>query len=484
MTLEDDDRWGELLEYIEQGTVVPVLGRDLLELESAGPDGNPQTLLLYRIIAEQLARALELSPDAEGLSGPNPLGAVASQFIVQGGSPNLIYRKLPKVLERVVDADPVTGVVKLVHDGAEVRLLALRKLASIVDFRVFVTTTFDPLLANCVAAVRKVAPKVMAYAPGAQEGIQELINFEVGANRDSTLAKLVGLKQPIVVHILGQLANTPKYVVTEEDAFEFVYSLQETRPQGLFDLLSQMRLLIIGCRFPSWLVRFFLRSTRRKRLLQSAVDRTDFIVDYAASEDASLVQFLRNFKTQTEIFANHRPTEFVDELEQRWKARWEKRQFAVGGSITPNAMFVSYASENRSIAERIVNQLNAAGLPVWFDQDSLGSGDEWSRKIRRSIEKAAAVVPIVSHATESSGSREFRREWDYALDFKRGLPPDQQFIFPVVVDDVDRGSEKISEEIRALHWQTLQTPDYALPLKYIDDLKRAYRSSQARSLGT
>ena len=483
MSLEDDDLlWDGLLDYIEEGSIVPVVGRDLLELVTTAADGSTQTVLLYRVIAEELARALNLQAvDSEALTGPNPLGAVASQFIVQGGNPNDIYRKLPAALKRVVTSDPVSGVVKLVHDGGEVRLQAFRKLASIVDFQVFVTTTFDPLLTDCVAAVRKVTPKVMAYAPGAHEGIQELINFEVGDTRERTLAKLATLKQPIVVHLLGQLSSTPRYVVTEEDAFEFVYSMQETRPEGLFDLLSQMRLLIIGCRFPSWLVRYFLRSTRRKRLLQSALDRTDFIVDYGACEDASLVQFLRNFKTQTEIFSHYRPTGFVDELERRWRERREKRVLQAD-VFSPCAMFVSYASENLAIAERIAVQLRSANLPVWFDRNSLTSGDDWSHRIRRNIDRAAAVVPILSHAAESSVSREFRKEWNHALDVKQGLPANEPFIYPIVVDDVDRSSEKIDARIRALHWQVLP-PDYTLPAPYVDALRQAYRNAQARSLG-
>ncbi len=388
---------------------------------------------------------------------------------------------LPLVLERVVTSDPVTGVVKLVHDGTIVRLQALRKLASIPNFRVFVTTTFDPLLADCVAAVRKVTPKVMYYAPRAP-GVEELVNFQVGDTRERTLERLLEFERPIVVHILGKLSNTPNYVVTEEDAFEFVYSLQETRPEGLFDLLSQMRLLIVGCRFPSWLVRFFLRSTRRRRLLQSALDRTDFVVDDGATEDASLVQFLRNFKTQTEIFTRYRPTEFLDELARRWQEREQSRALKSGDLFSPCAIFVSYASENLDYAKRIAEQLTAANLPVWFDKDSLGSGDEWSRKIRRNIDMAAAVVPVLSRAAESSRSREFRKEWRHALDVKRGLPANEPFIYPIVIDDVERNSERIDADVRALHWETLPE-DRTLPPQLIDSLRKAYRNAQlARSV--
>ncbi len=44
MSFEEDHEllWAVLLDYIEEGTVVPVLGRDLLEVETA--EGAPRVL--------------------------------------------------------------------------------------------------------------------------------------------------------------------------------------------------------------------------------------------------------------------------------------------------------------------------------------------------------------------------------------------------------------------------------------------------------
>src|SRR5262245_56046286 len=110
--------WGMLLDYIEEGTVVPVLGRDLLSLESTDDAGNPKNVLLYRVVAEERARMLQLRDlDASALDGPNPLGTVASHYIVNRPDPNAIYSNLPGALKRVVSSDSSTGVVKLLHNG-------------------------------------------------------------------------------------------------------------------------------------------------------------------------------------------------------------------------------------------------------------------------------------------------------------------------------------------------------------------------------
>jgi TIR domain-containing protein/SIR2-like protein len=466
---DDETLWGVLLDYIDEGTVVPVVGRDLLVVEAAADNGQTVRVPLYSLIAAELDRRLfnrppGRAPDPALVDGPNPLGAVASEFIVQGGNPNRIYSALPQIL---------ATVQKRVQGMPE----ALRKLAEITPFRVFVTTTFDPLLADCLERIRRVTPNVMAYAPGAAGMLSE---FKIGTTRADTLELLKGLP-PVVVHILGKLSSTPNYVVTEEDAFEFVYLLHDTRPEGLFDLLAQMKMLIVGCRFPSWLVRFFLRAARRKRLLQSSLDRTDFVVDPAAAEDAALVQFLRNFKTQTEIFTRYQPTEFVDQLHRRWIERTGADVDPTADAITPLSIFISYASQDAAAAARIAGLIADAKLPVWLDRGRLGSGDDWARKIARNIDIASAFVPIVSRSTLVDGQREFRREWRQALHVKSGLPQTEEFIYPLVIDDVPRGSDAIDRELRALNWEPLG-PDGSLPQGFVDRIRKAYRTAQLRGI--
>lgn len=462
----DETLWAVLLDYIEEGTVVPVVGRDLLEVEMVEAPGQTVKVLLYTRIAMGLAQVLRVRVDQAAFEGFNPLGAVASEYILGGGDPNRIYRVLPGVVNEIS------------QKRAPVMPEALRKLASIDRFKVFVTTTFDPLLASCLAEVRNALPAVLAYSPS---GPGPLTEFKVGATRDDTSKILSELPAPVVVHILGKLSSTPNYVVTEEDAFEFVYRLQETRPEGLFDLLAQMKLLIVGCRFPSWLVRFFLRTSRRKRLLQSALDRTDFVVDASAGEDAALVQFLRNFKTQTEIFTKYDPMGFVDELYRRWSERRGAGNDATSDFMTPCSVFISYASEDAVAAAQIAATIGESKLPVWLDRGRLGAGDVWARKIRRNIDVAAAFVPILSRSCLAQVSREFRKEWRHAFEVKSGLPQNEMFIYPLVIDDVPKSSPEFDVELRALDWDAAG-PDGSIPEGFSDRLRKAFRGAQLRGI--
>jgi hypothetical protein len=52
-------------------------------------------------------------------------------------------------------------------------------------------------------------------------------------------------------------------------------------------------------------------------------------------------------------------------------------------STATGAVFLSYASQDAQVAQRICETLRAAGVEVWFDQSDLRGGDAWDRKIRQ-----------------------------------------------------------------------------------------------------
>ena len=48
-------------------------------------------------------------------------------------------------------------------------------------------------------------------------------------------------------------------------------------------------------------------------------------------------------------------------------------------------VFVSYVQENRDIVARLVSDLRARGIEVWFDRDALPPGVFWREEIRRAV---------------------------------------------------------------------------------------------------
>jgi hypothetical protein len=64
-------------------------------------------------------------------------------------------------------------------------------------------------------------------------------------------------------------------------------------------------------------------------------------------------------------------------------------------------VFVSYASEDRTVAQRVVSGLRDGGLTVRWDDD-LGPGDGWEASLGEWADTAAAVVVLWSAASEAS----------------------------------------------------------------------------------
>src|SRR5215471_10384371 len=110
--------WDILLQLIEEGQVIPVVGRDLLTIS----DGD-RPKLLYPYLAEKLAVALEVSP--ENLPDGEELNEVACRFISAGNRVEDIYPALKPVASRAETSLQIPE--------------PLRKLAEISPLRFFVT---------------------------------------------------------------------------------------------------------------------------------------------------------------------------------------------------------------------------------------------------------------------------------------------------------------------------------------------------------
>lgn len=448
----DEDLWEELLHLIEERRVIPFVGRDLLTFELDG-----EQVFFHRWLARELAGALRLHP--AGDVNLSSLNAVACEYLASGGEPEKIYHHVHRIL-RARTGIPIPE--------------PLRQLAGIQPFNLFVSTTFDSLLAQAINAVRFDGveyTKVIAYSPRDKHDLPSDVDE---------------LRTPVVFHLLGRVSPMQDYVVTEEDALEFVHSLQTSGlPVNFLSALDEKPLLIIGCSFPGWLVRFFIRAARRNRLLL-ARGKTDFVVDSTGREEPALLAFLRNFKTRTEFFHDTDPVAFVAELHRRWHARLAEQKPA--GAVTqpvdlpvmkPGAVFLSYASDDRPAAQAIRDALDAAGIDVWFDRDRLMAGDLFESRIRRFIEQASIFIPVLSRSCLTPERRFFRLEWDHAQRTALMAPETSRFILPVAIDDLPPDHEDIPSRFRAAHWQL--APGGRVPAEFVDLVRRLYREYQSRT---
>jgi hypothetical protein len=438
--LEGPRFWDQLLQLIEEGRVIPVVGQDLLQVEIDGV-----MVPVYRWLAERLAEYLEVP--GEDLPEAGALHEVASRFLAQGGELEEIYPAIKSIAPpRESFAIPE----------------ALLQLARIRPFKLFVTTTFGPMLEAALNEVRfggQPRTKVFAYSPAAVQDLDQPIE---------------AMDRPVVFHLFGRLSAVPDYAVTDEDTLEFVHSLQSEsrRPNLLLDELSRGQLLLIGGNFPDWLGRFFLRIAKRERLWL-ARGKTDIVADARLRDDPGFVAFLKGFSSRTKVFQGGGAIEFVAELSRRWTERHPESESSAAAvsagapetearvirgalEMIPGSIFLSYASEDRTVVDALRRDLEAAGVDVWFDRQQLEAGDDYEAKIKRNIENASLFVPILSQATLTARRRFFRIEWDHAEKIAVQVPPSQRYIIPVAIDDIAPNDPAIPERFRKTNWVRLE----------------------------
>jgi len=439
----DDDAWEDLLNFIEERRVIPIIGPELLQVDT---DSGPR--LLYDWIAEKLAGKLNV--DTNDLPEPYTLNDVVCWFLAARGRREEVYTRVRSILRDATFTPP----------------LALRQLARIADFDLFVTTTFDPLLEQAVNLERfqgAQSTEVIAYCP----------------NRVADLpAERERLQRPVVYHLLGRLSASPTYVISDEDTLEFICALQSEHltPEKLFHELEHNHLLLIGSSFTNWLAQLFLRMAKRHRLSDPR-DVGEVLADSHSDSDGRLVTFLQQVSVRTRIYSG--AGKFVDELHRRWTLRRKPGQvidLAAPQRFLPperempdNAVFVSYAREDLAAVQRLKAGLDAAGVTTWFDLERLESGDDYDRKIQRNIARCSYFIPIVSATTDRRLEAYFRREWSYALDRARNIAEGALFVLPVSIDDTDAGAAHVPERFRALHFTKLPggevTPEFARRLQ-------------------
>jgi hypothetical protein len=423
----DDDAWDDLLNYIEERRVIPIIGPDLLRVQT---DGGPR--LLYEWLAEKLAA--RLSVDVSGLPLPLTLNDVVCLYLGQRGRREEAYTRLRSIM-REVEFDPPP---------------ALRQLTQITDFDLFVTTTFDPLLERAVNLERyggQPTAEVIAYAP----------------NRVADLPVERGqLQRTVVYHMLGRLSASPTYVVSDEDMLEFICALQSEHltPEKLFHELEHNHLLLIGSDFSNWLARLFLRMAKRKRLSDPR-DVGEVFADDHTMKDDRLVSFLQQVSVRTRVYGGAEA--FVAELHSRWSKRQGGTASSGGAAAAParflppsrempeNAVFISYAREDLPAVQRLKAALDAAGIATWFDMDRLEGGDDYDRKIHANIGRCSYFLPVISATTQRRLEGFFRREWSYAVDRSRNIAEGAVFILPVCIDDTPEGDALVPDKFKAVH---------------------------------
>ena len=404
----NERRWDRLLDSIDGGMVVPVLGSQVLTGESGDS--------LQRRIAQRLLSFYDEPDD----------------------SPLTPFYELNEVVTRLKDKHNLQDLYADIHDVIEQLASAkdsnipepIRKIAAISSFRLFVTLTPDDLLARCLRA--RCATNEIIYSPylPTSEG-SDLPNDWLSRQGEVQLLYLFGKSRP-----------APMFAIHDEDFLEYVHNIIARGshvPLKFLDELQQRNLLLIGCNFPEWLSRFFLRLTNKGRLSEVQRKR-EWLID-EKSQDKGLICFLESFSGETKILSDISPATFVAELHQRWLARHNDPE-QIPSSNNKNVprgvlFFVSYCrATDLPAAEKLFESLKSHGVTsteIWFDRTAIEPGQDFHDRILEGIRSCRYFIPLISQSADNLDEKYFRREWNEAIDRGKSIQG-RMFVVPIIVD--------------------------------------------------
>lgn len=451
----DSDFWEDLLVFIDEGKVIPVIGEAVVTF---GPDNQN----LYGWLAKRLAEKLQVPPDS--LPATPTLNDVVCRHLLRGGARNVIYCRLQRLLR---DECPEPGT-------------ALRELASISAFNFFLTTTFDPLLENALNAERY----------GGQPLTQTLSFFPEAALKDMPVRKSA-LSRATVYHLLGRVSPCPDYVVWEEDVLEFVCALHQHLPvmEKLARDLKEHHLLVIGLNFSDWLVRFFLRITRQSRLSESRGNMEVLAVERAAAGSESMVLFFGAESRNIHVIECD-PSEFVLELNRRWREKHPVMEGERGEFPPPpepempvGAIFMSYAREDEEAARRLKAGLERHGCLVWYDRERLKPGGNWHNNLEDEVKgRCSLFLSVISRTTEGAPAGYFHQERNWAAEWQAMFSEGEEFYVPVVIDDSSLVTKREPRSFRNVQCTHLPggevTAEFGKQMRQLMEKRRAHSTIQ------
>jgi len=349
----------------------------------------------------------------------------------------------------------------------------LLQLAKIKHFNLFVSTTFDNLLERAINQERFEGQKltrVLSYSPK-------------DIPSDYQVSEALSSGKPVIFQLFGNYKNPLQFALTEGDKVEYMHALQSTEycPKRMLAELQERPLLLLGNNFPDWLTRSFLRMARKTPLDHRDVPK-QYFADAVTSKSDNLKSFLNSFTTNTEVIEDQTPVKFTQELVKRWDGMLAEADVQLTSKsedsisikpMQPNAVFISYCSQDRYQASALKNALEETGVMVWMDYDQLKGGDKYETKIRRYINTCSLFIPLISPTSNSRSEGFFRREWNWAL---QRLPTftgaNRQFILPMTIGDVDPYHSKIPDDFKHFHF--FQLPETGPDRQLIETVKSIY----------
>ena len=424
--------WELLLNALDEGRVVPVVGDALIRVK--GPDGRAEDItdFLLRRLRERFK-----APDSEELD----------------------FSRIDTLIEasnaRLRNIGDYTDIYYEIYDclkGVEICIPPfLEDLFRECSFPLTLTTSFMRDLDKCIGVAKD------------QTGV-----YNKSANSDID-ARSISASRPSLYYLFGRVNIAKRsFMVTEDDLLDYLHCWHDsdTRPERISKYLSDKFILILGCRYPNWLFRFFWHSLRNFSILPGSNEMQGVVSLEKLEDDRDLIQFLSRIQTSVFDSAEAFITELVERHRERSERRSAPRMAALMGAAPVEApdIFISYAKEDYEKVRLVAEKIHALGATVWFDEKALSPGDGYEELINEKIEQCRRFIPFISRTTLQPGRRFFKKEWSKAireLEFHLG----EEFITPILLEDIERDHPAIPRAFREFHIVSVFDEDFDDKLK-------------------
>lgn len=406
----NERNWDRLLKSIEEGLVVPVMGPQLITSLNSSSSFQSQ-------IAQQLLKMYDYALGHDVL---------------------MPHQELNDAVTRLKRDHPIQDLYGDIHDvigqltpNTDAELPeAIKQITAIRDFRLFVTLTPDDLLARSLQA--QVTVNEIIHSP--------YLPTSEGSDLPNDWRSRPG--EVYLLYLFGKSRSAPMFAIHDEDMLEYVHNVIARGshvPVKFFAELQQRNLLLIGCNFPEWLSRFFLRLMNQKRLSDTQRKR-EWLID-ALQPEKELIYFLESYSEGTEVLSDISPQSFIQQLSQRWLARHGADEQAPLSQVEMvpkhTLFFISYCrAPDLPAAIQLVAALKTLGVAeheIWFDKSAIEPGQDFRERILDGIRTCRYFIPLISSAADQLDEKFFRREWNEAIDRSKSIQG-RIFIVPIIAD--------------------------------------------------
>lgn len=430
--------WDKLITDVRSGQIVPIVGSEAIELYFQ-PDFDFNQALKFNPIDENTPLSIWSSPLLDNLTtGFNKNRAVLLydyliyKLLAYCVQEDIIANIKPDIDCAKIDFAKAAFIFLLNIDKELMRKAILKefirndigKLKPKIDstsldiltqcpyFKLYVSLTIDDFLElslenSFYLGKSEYANNIKFAAPNSKQDFDNM-------NSEETLPRLY--------HTYGTLYGSPSYfAITEEEIIEFTCTLgSNSKPENLINYVNNKNLLLIGCRYNDWLLGFLLRMLTGSRIYGNQATKL--------FADRSFTHCQTYLTQDYEIYIdNIDAIEFINKLQRECVP-------SKGKKIESGGVFISYHSGDGVCVETLKNLLVKRGIPAWFDEDALESGDVITPKIQDSIINSSAFIACISNNNKAEPHKYFMTEWNYVKKVKAEYER-SKLIIPLIIDE-------------------------------------------------